>query len=51
MVFLDHLMKHENNAHKMREESLMCNSELAGLAGETPATIHRIERGEDCRMK
>jgi DNA-binding XRE family transcriptional regulator len=44
-------MKHENNVQKIREERLLSKSELARLAGVAPATIDRIERGEDCRME
>jgi DNA-binding XRE family transcriptional regulator len=44
-------MKYENNVKKLREELMMSKSELARLAGLTPATIDRIERGEDCRME
>jgi DNA-binding XRE family transcriptional regulator len=44
-------MKHKNNVRKIREERLISKSELAHLAGLTPATIDRIERGEDCRME
>jgi DNA-binding XRE family transcriptional regulator len=29
----------------------MSKAELARLAGVSPATIDRIERGEDCRME
>ncbi len=29
----------------------MSKSELARLAGVSPATIDRIERGEECRME
>ncbi len=44
-------MKHRNNVRQIREERLISKSELARLAGVTPATIDRIERGEDCRME
>ncbi len=44
-------MKHKNNVRLIREERLISKSELARLAGVTPATIDRIERGEDCRME
>jgi DNA-binding XRE family transcriptional regulator len=44
-------MKHDNNVQKIREERLLSKSELARLAGVAPATIDRIERGEDCRME
>ncbi len=44
-------MKYKNNIRRIREERLMSKSELARLAGVSPATIDRIERGEDCRME
>ncbi len=44
-------MKFKNNIRKIREERLMSKSELARLAGVSPATIDRIERGEDCRVE
>jgi DNA-binding XRE family transcriptional regulator len=51
IFFKDILMKRENNVQKIREERLISKSELARLAGVSPATIDRIERGEDCRME
>ncbi len=44
-------MKHKNNVLRLREERLMSKAELARLAGVSPVTIDRIERGEDCRME
>lgn len=44
-------MKYKNNVKKLRESKLMSKSELARLAGVSPATIDRIERGEECRME
>lgn len=44
-------MKYNNSVKKIREERLISKSELARLSGLTPATIDRIERGEDCRME
>lgn len=44
-------MKYKNNLRKIREERLMSKPELARLAGVSPATIDRIERGEDCRLE
>ncbi len=43
-------MKNKNNIRKIREERLISKAELAQLAGLTPVTIDRIERGEDCRI-
>ena len=40
-----------NSVKKLREERLMSKAELARLAGVSPITIDRIERGEDCRME
>lgn len=40
-----------NNVKAIREQRLMSKSELARLAGVSPVTIDRIERGEECRME
>jgi DNA-binding XRE family transcriptional regulator len=40
-----------NSVKKLREERLMSKAELARLAGVSPITIDRVERGEDCRME
>jgi len=40
-----------NSVRKLREERLMSKAELARLAGVSPITIDRVERGEDCRME
>jgi DNA-binding XRE family transcriptional regulator len=40
-----------NNVRKIREERLMSKAELARLAGVSPVTIDRIERGEECRVE
>jgi len=40
-----------NSVRKLREERLMSKAELARLAGVSPITIDRIERGEECRME
>ena len=44
-------MKTKNFVKKIREAKLMSKAELARLAGVSPVTIDRIERGEDCRME
>ncbi len=44
-------MKYKNNVRKIREERLMSKAELARLAGVSPATIDRIEHGEECRVE
>jgi len=40
-----------NSVRKLREERLMSKAELARLAGVSPITIDRVERGEECRME
>lgn len=44
-------MKHKNNVKNLRERKLMSKAELARLAGVSPVTIDRIERGAECRME
>ncbi len=39
-----------NNVKKMREEKMLSKSELARLAGISPLTLDRIEKGMTCRM-
>lgn len=51
LAFRDRAMKSRNNVRKIREERLMSKAELARLAGVSPATIDRVERGEECRME
>ena len=51
LAFQEWAMKFKNNVRKIREERLMSKAELARLAGVSPATIDRIERGEECRME
>lgn len=45
------MMKYKNNLKKIREQRLMSKAELARLAGVSPVTIDRIERGEECRVE
>lgn len=40
-----------NNVRKIREELMISKAELARMAGVTPTTIDRIERGEECRVE
>ncbi|HJV66693.1 MAG TPA: helix-turn-helix transcriptional regulator [Geomonas sp.] len=40
-----------NCVKRLREERLLSKAELARLAGVSPITIDRIERGEECRME
>ena len=44
-------MKSVNNVRVIREGRLMSKAELARLAGVSPVTIDRIERGEVCRVE
>ena len=43
-------MKQTNNVRKIREEKMLSKSELARMAGISPLTLDRIEKGKDCRM-
>ena len=40
-----------NSVKKIREERMISKAELGRLAGVSPITIERIERGEKCRME
>ena len=42
---------YKNNVKQIREQRLMSKAELGRLAGVSPVTIDRIERGEECRME
>jgi len=39
-----------NTVKKMREDRMLSKSELARLAGISPLTLDRIEKGMACRM-
>jgi DNA-binding XRE family transcriptional regulator len=43
-------MDQRNNVKKLREERMLSKAELARLAGISPLTLDRIERGKACRM-
>ncbi|MGH7770729.1 MAG: helix-turn-helix transcriptional regulator [Candidatus Binatia bacterium] len=43
-------MDQRNNVKKIREERMLSKVELARLAGVSPLTIDRIERGKACRL-
>ncbi len=43
-------MDHRNNVKKIREARMLSKAELARMAGISPLTIDRIERGKSCRM-
>lgn len=39
-----------NNVRKIREAKMLSKAELARLAGLSPLTVDRIEKGMTCRM-
>jgi DNA-binding XRE family transcriptional regulator len=43
-------MERVNNVKKIREAKMLSKAELARLAGISPLTIDRIERGKSCRL-
>ena len=43
-------MEHTNNVRKIREAKMLSKAELARMAGISPLTIDRIERGKRCRL-
>jgi predicted transcriptional regulator len=43
-------MEQTNNVRKIREAKMLGKAELARLAGVSPLTIDRIERGKICRL-
>ena len=43
-------MEEHNNVKKIREAKMLSRSELARMAGISPLTLQRIEKGKDCRM-
>jgi DNA-binding XRE family transcriptional regulator len=45
------MMKCRNSVKKLREQRMISKAELARLAGVSPVTVDRIERGEDCRLE
>jgi len=40
----------QNNVRKFREAKMLSKAELARLAGISPLTIDRIEKGMRCRL-
>ena len=40
----------ENNVKKNREAKMLSKAEFARIAGLSPLTIDRIEKGKPCRM-
>jgi DNA-binding XRE family transcriptional regulator len=45
------MMKCRNAVKKLREQRMISKAELARLAGVSPVTVDRVERGEDCRLE
>jgi DNA-binding XRE family transcriptional regulator len=43
-------MNADNNVKKIREAKMLSKAELARLAGISPLTLDRIEKGKDCRL-
>ena len=43
-------MEEKNNVRKIREAKMLSKAELARLAGLSPLTVDRIERGMSCRL-
>ena len=43
-------MDESNNVKKVREARMLSKAELARMAGISPLTLDRIEKGKDCRM-
>jgi DNA-binding XRE family transcriptional regulator len=43
-------MDTENQVKLMREAKMLSKSELARLAGISPLTLDRIEKGKNCRL-
>ena len=43
-------MDESNNVQKVREAKMLSKAELARMAGISPLTLDRIEKGKDCRM-
>jgi DNA-binding XRE family transcriptional regulator len=43
-------MNEANNVKKIREAKMLSKAELARMAGISPLTLDRIEKGKDCRM-
>ena len=43
-------MDEQNNVKLIREAKMLSKAELARMAGISPLTLDRIEKGKDCRM-
>ncbi len=44
-------MRQSNNVRRIREGRMLSKIELAKLAGLSPLTIDRIEKGKGCRVE
>lgn len=43
-------MDQKNNVKRLREAKMLSKTELARMAGISPLTLDRIEKGKSCRM-
>lgn len=43
-------MDQSNNVKKIREDKMLSKAELARMAGISPLTLDRIEKGKACQM-
>lgn len=43
-------MDQQNNVKRLREAKMLSKTELARMAGISPLTLDRIEKGKSCRM-
>ena len=43
-------MEERNNVRKIRESKMLSKAELARMAGVSPLTVDRIEKGKICRL-
>jgi DNA-binding XRE family transcriptional regulator len=43
-------MDQPNNVRQIREEKMLSKAELSRMAGISPLTLDRIEKGKACRM-
>jgi DNA-binding XRE family transcriptional regulator len=43
-------MEQKNNLRKIREARMLSKAELARMAGISPLTVDRIEKGMKCRL-
>jgi DNA-binding XRE family transcriptional regulator len=43
-------MNSQNKLRKIRESKMLSKTELAKMAGISPLTVDRIEKGKSCRL-